>query len=271
MGKDLSLLMDLEVKDLDHPGLGDREIAQTILDKYARFGITAQVAAPASTWSVNEQERLSKQVATDRDYLQMLARRHSFIFCLEPGPTPARSRAYWGPPDYGSPAPRTLTVNAGTATNVNTFHISDDALAPVQVFGKVLNGGAPQPVALSVEKSSRPIALAKQSRLTDNPSFVRKQRLVYSGPNVNEAQALAQAIADRSSESTVRVTGTLDTFTYGDLLFAPGKVDVRGTGLSYDGDYFVRRVAHVINSTDYTQEFVLTREGPGSTTDKVKP
>ena len=49
-----------------------------------------------------------------------------------------------------------------------------------------------------------------------------------------------------------------------------GRLGVRGAGGTYDGDYYISRVTHQITPKSYTQKFRLTREGPGTLTQKVK-
>ena len=49
MGKDLSLLMDLDEQDLDYPSQDDATIVKSILRRYARYGIQARVSSPASS------------------------------------------------------------------------------------------------------------------------------------------------------------------------------------------------------------------------------
>jgi phage protein D len=271
MGKDISLLMDLEEQDLDYPGQADDAIARAILDRYARYGVRAQVSSPATSWTPAEEERVARQLTTDRRYLQRLAARHGFIFRIKPGPTPKRSSGYWGPLEYGDSPQKALTVNMGAATNVESLTFAEDALAPTQVFGAVYSAQDPEPTPINIVQSSQSPALAQSPRLTADPSFVRKRRLVYSGASATEAQALAQAMTDRSTEAVLRVTGSLDTLQYGEILVAPGTVGLRGAGFCHDGDYYVRKVTHDIAPDAYKQRFELTREGLGSLTQTVKP
>ncbi len=269
-GKDISLLMDLEEKDKNHAGLGDKEIAQAILGEYARYGIDPAVSDPSSTWTPTENERVPKQVVTDRAYLQELAARHSFIFRIKPGPAPKKNVGYWGPLEYAGAAQHALATNLGAGTNVQSLDFTDDALAPTQVFGAVNSDNAAEATAITIGKTSTETSLSKTSRLGADADFVRKLRLVYSGANATQARALAQARADQSAANTLRATGIVDTFRYGDLLMAPGIVGVRGAGGNYDGNYYIRKVTHQISRGEYKQNFVLTREGPGSTTQKVE-
>jgi phage protein D len=58
------------------------------------------------------------------------------------------------------------------------------------------------------------------------------------------------------------------------VLTAPGLVDLRGVGQTYDGTYYVKQVTHVLTQEDgtwgYAQRFVLTRGGTGSTITEVE-
>jgi phage protein D len=269
MGKDLSLLMDLEEQDLDYPSQDDDAIVTSILGRYARYGIQAQVSSPATSWTPAEDERVARQLVTDRQYLQRLAARHGFSFFIKPGPTPKRSTGYWGPPQYDDSPQKALTVNMGAATNVESLTFAEDALAPTQVFGTAYNEQDAEPTPIAIEQSSQSTALAKSPRLTADPAFVRKRRLLVSGAGVVAAQAQAQAMTDRSTEAVLRVTGSLDTLQYGEILVAPGVVSLRGAGMLHDGAYYVRKVTHDIAPGEYRQSFELTREGVGSTVQTV--
>jgi hypothetical protein len=48
-------------------------------------------------------------------------------------------------------------------------------------------------------------------------------------------------------------------------------VGVRGVGLSYGGNYYVRSVKHVIARNAYTQHFTISREGTGTLLPVVRP
>jgi phage protein D len=271
IGKDLSLLMDLEEQDLEYPAQDDATIVRSILQRYRRYGIRGQVSGPPSSWTPAEDERVARQLGTDRRYLQRLAARHGFVFLIKPGPAPKSSIGYWGPLPYDDSPQKALSVAMGAATNVESLTFAEDALAPTQVFGAVYSEQGKEPTPFAVEKSSRSKALSKSPRLGADPSFVHKRRLVISGASTAEAKALAQAGTDRSTETVLRATGSLDTFRYGEILVAPGIVGLRGAGVLHDGDYYVRKVTHDVTPDEYTQSFELTREGVGSTVQTVSP
>jgi len=63
--------------------------------------------------------------------------------------------------------------------------------------------------------------------------------------------------------------GRLDVLRYGHILQARRLVSVRGAGLAYDGQYFVKSVTHKIKRGEYKQSFELTRNGLVSTVSSV--
>lgn len=270
MGRDISILLDLEEKVAGHKQMKHKEIVENILTPYAKWGIKPQVKAPATPWPQQPLEHGPLQTATDLAYLRQLAAINSFAFYLLPGPQPGNSTAYWGPPLRQGDSQRALTVNMGTATNVETLHFAYDALAPIQVKTGVADPNSGKLESVAVQQSKR-TPLSKQQAFDAKNPLLRTQRLVFSGADLIEARARGQALADRSTDQVLVATGELDAVVYGDILMAPGLVGLRGAGTQYDGSYYVKAVKHVITPAMYKQEFTITREGGGSQTTQVKP
>jgi hypothetical protein len=67
----------------------------------------------------------------------------------------------------------------------------------------------------------------------------------------------------------VSASGSLDVLRYGRLLKARQLVGVRGSGLPYDGLYFVKSVTSNIKKGEIKQNFNLTRNGLISITPSV--
>jgi len=269
-GHDLSIMMDLEYVGMAHKGKGPKEIALFILNKYAQLGISAQVGDPQPAVVPAPEQASLIQSETDRECLQRLARQHGFEFRVKPGPVPKKSVGYWGPPERALQPLTGLTWNMGAGTNVETLDFDYDALATTGVVGAVSDPAADEPKPGQALGSKLKPALTRQNALKDYADFVRKVRLNYPGGNLTEALARAQATANISAASAGSASGTLDTFTYGDLLVAPGKVGVRTAGGSFDGDYLISEVTHTITRGEYKQAFKLKREGMGTLTQKVK-
>src|SRR3712207_8178879 len=55
---------------------------------------------------------------TDLRHLVRLAERHGYVAYVVPGPAPATSRFYWGPPVRAGLPQRAISVDLGPETNV---------------------------------------------------------------------------------------------------------------------------------------------------------
>lgn len=270
MGRDLSVLLDLEEKVASHKQMKHKEIAQNILNGYVKWGIKPNVQTPATPWPQQPLDHGPVQMGTDLAYLRRLAALNGFVFYLQAGPQPGSSVAYWGPPLRQGESQVALTVNMGTATNVETLHFAYDALTATQIKTDVVDPNSTHRESIAIQQSKRPPLSRNQVFSAKNP-LLRTQRLVFAGADVIEARARGQALADRSTDLAVVATGELNVVTYGDILMAPGLVGLRGAGVQFDGNYYVKSVKHVITPALYKQEFTIAREGGGSTTEKVKP
>lgn len=273
-GEDLSLLMDLYDVSLEYPGMGDDVIANLVLLRYAGFGIVPLVIPPLTGEVELPIERIPQQNSTDKQYLNTLAAEHGYVFFVQPGLAPTLNTAYWGPASRIGLPQKTLTVDAGPETNVQSINFSYDALSaggPVQVYGFVSDETSESVLPVATFFSTQVPPLSSLQPLIVNQPFVRKQLLDYQGSSYIDAFTRAQAITNQSSDSVVTASGTLDVLRYGAILLAPGLVGVRGVGFSYDGYYYVRSVTHHIRVGQYTQDFSLAREGLGSTTGVVLP
>lgn len=263
-GEDVSVMMDLEERSVEHPGLDETAIVSRIVGAYPQLGLVPKVLPPPSTDRPTPAERVPVQQESDLEHLGELAERHGYVFYVAPGPAPGANTAYWGPPTVVDMPQRALSVGMGPMTNVDSLTFRNDALAPVGVSVDVQDPKNGKAVKVPGISSSVP-------PLSASPVKPRRQvRLRASGPNVTAATARAQGLANRSS-AAVTAEGELDAEVYGDVLRARALVDVRGAGSSYDGMYYVKRVTHDIADGDYRQRFTLTREGTGATSPVVVP
>ncbi|MFN8488135.1 MAG: hypothetical protein U0350_11120 [Caldilineaceae bacterium] len=271
MGRDLSIMLDLEEKVVSHKQMKHRGIVENILKQYAALGIQADVKAPATPWPQQPLDHGPLQVGTDRAYLRTLAAVNGFVFYLKAGPQPGKSVAYWGPRVRTGESQTALTVNMGTATNVEALHFAFDALAPSHIVTAVADPNDDKAAAVAIQQSKQTPTLVKTAAFSKDNPLVRTQRLPFGGADLVEARGRAQALADRSTDLVAVGAGTLDAVAYGAILMAPGLVGVRGAGVQYDGLYYVKAVKHRITPATYKEEFTITREGIGSTTKQVKP
>jgi hypothetical protein len=194
-----------------------------------------------------------------------MARRFAFVFYVVAGPVQSLNTAYWGPPVRVGTPQRALSVDLGVETNVQQVSFRGDGMAPVRVVGKVQDRMNNRVSDVRSTASTRPALAARPDWQGTN---VRTRIFRDSGVTTSQAQAWAQGTADASTDS-LTATGTLDGLEYGALLTARGLVGLRGAGQQHDGLYYVKQVTHSIGRETYTQSFVLTREGTGTTTTAV--
>ncbi|MBG1267324.1 hypothetical protein [Nostoc sp. WHI] len=266
-GEDVSVMMDLEEKSIEHTAQDEATIARFLISNYAKYGLIAKVIAPKFRDRPTQNERIPSQQGTDLKYLQSIAERFAYVFYIIPGPTSGTNTAYWGPPQRQTQPQPALTVNMSSFTNVNSINFQNNGLAATDVRGQVQDRRSNESRSLPQATSDRP-PLANQPAATNQP-HKRTEQYRETGREIAQAQAYAQAIANRSVDDVVTITGEVDTVRYGSLLQTRGVVTLRGVGLNYDGLYYIKNVTHKISKGDYKQSFTITREGLGSTIRQV--
>ncbi len=268
-GEDVSVMMDLEEKSVEHPAQDETIIANKLILSYAQYGLLPVVIPPAVLDPPIPIERIPVQQGTDLSYLNQMAERYGYVFFVDPGPAPFTNTAYWGPPPRLSLPQRALSVDLGPETNVESIGFQSNMLAPALVAGRVQDRTTNQATPVRTFASTRPPLAAVPAWLANQPN-VRKVQFRAGGLNVTQALARAQGITDASADVLV-AEGELDAVRYGDMLHARALVGVRGAGYDHDGFYYVKRVTHAMRRGQYRQRFTLTREGTGSTTPAVIP
>ena len=268
-GEDVSVMMDMEEKSVEHPAQDETVIAAKIISSYAKYGLIPDVRPPPVIDPPIPIERVPVQQDTDLQYLIELAQRYAYVFYITPGPVPSMNTAYWGPPKHLDAPQRALSFNFGSSTNVRSVNFQNNALSPANVSGKVMDRSTNQSQAVQNIASTRPPLSSQPTLLTQ--SCVRKKLFrAETGLNTMQAMARAQAMTDASTDA-VTAEGELDSVRYGDMLHARGLVGLRGVGYNYDGIYYVKRVTHKIRKGEYVQQFFLTREGVGAILPAVIP
>jgi len=267
-GEDVSVMMDLEEKNAEHPSQAENTIATQLIGSYPTYGLVPQVTTPPVVDTPTTDERVPVQRGTDLAYLNEMAARFGFVCYVIPGPQPMTNTVYWGPPVRSGPPQPALTVDMGVLTNVEQISFRGDGLAPTKVSGVVQDPSSNQIVSVASSASLR-TPLSAQPDWQTLPT-TRTTLTCASGLTSTQAMARAQGAADASTDS-VTATGTLDALRYGDLLTARGLVGLRGAGWTHDGLWYVQQVTHRIKRGEYTQAFTLTRDGSGSTIGAVQP
>jgi hypothetical protein len=263
MGKDISQMLDLEEKNRAFPNQPDFLIATQVIAEYARFGLVPLVS-PTTDVPIFL-KRIPRQHETDLGLLKRLARANGFVFYIEPF-TLLVSKAYWGPENRLSIPQPALTMNMGSASNVKGLHFSNDGLATVAVEGSFVEpiSGMTLPIP--------PIPPFKIPPLASAPAPARRKLLTRDTAHLNLTRAMLNAVSTVSgAPDPVRSEGELDMTRYGRVMRARKLIGVRGVGRTYSGNYYVRRVSHVVENGQYTQSFTLSREGTGTLVPVVRP
>jgi hypothetical protein len=268
-GEDVSVMMDLEEKSVEHPAQPEAIIALKLIASYAQYGLIPLVIPPPSIDMPLPIERIPVQQSTDLGYLQEMAGRFGHVFYVTPGPAPFTNTAYWGPPVRVGVPQKAISVNLGPGTNAEIRNVRYDSLAPTFVQGQVQDRRLNQTVPVRTFASTRLPLVSQPAWATQSKTRIRQFR--QSGLDTMQAFSRAQAETDASTDQVVEVTGELDASRYESLLRPRGLVGVRGAGYSYDGFYYVKSVTHNIRKGEYQQNFTLTREGLGAISPVVIP
>ena len=267
-GLDLTALMDfIDLTGIPYPALPEFVIVEVILAKYAVLGVVP-LALPASIPTFeNPLERFIKQVGTDYSFVSALAREKGAVFYLDPGPTPGKSMAYWGPDIsrlFGGPQPA-LSINLDANTNIDSLSFSYDGTLATQYLVTILEPTTKIPLLIPVPN----IDLLKAPLAAHAPTPLRSQQLKPIANENPAGAALAALAALFKTADVISASGQLDVLRYGHVFKARQLAAVRGAGQYYDGKYYVKSVTHNIKRGEYKQSFTLTRGGVGSSVSGV--
>jgi hypothetical protein len=263
-GEDVGILLDREERDVEHPALDDYPQVLMILAPYATKGLLPGAIPPPTMSPPLPIDRIPTQHGTDLEHLTMLAHRHGYVTYVIPGPAPGLSTVYWGPPVRVGLPQGALAVAMGPDSNVTEVNFRTEATTPTTVSGAVRDRTTGNASPVTAPAPTRP-PLAAAPFAATNSGDVRRRRLRGATSDSVAAQARAQAEVDRSSDALV-AEGKADGGRYGAVLRPRGLVGMRGTGLSHDGVWYVRKVVHTLSQGTYDVAFTLARDGHGAIT-----
>ncbi|MEM4988047.1 hypothetical protein V8G57_11680 [Collimonas sp. H4R21] len=267
-GLDLTALMDfIDLTGIPYPALPKFVIVEAILAKYAVLGVIP-LALPASIPTFeNPLDRFIKQQGTDYRYVSSLAREDGAVFYLDPGPTPGKSLAYYGPDlskMFGGPQPA-LSINFDASSNIDALSFSYDGTLATQYLVTIIEPNSKIPIPIPVPN----LDLFKAPLAAHAPTPLRSQQLRPTANQNPAGAALAGLAALFLSADVVSGSGQLDVMRYGRIFKARQLAAVRGAGRYYDGKYYVKSVTHNIKRGEYKQSFTLSRGGLGSSVSQV--
>ncbi|MFE2938400.1 hypothetical protein ACFXKG_04885 [Streptomyces sp. NPDC059255] len=266
-GEDLTLLMDLEERTDRYPNLAPSQRVERILAKYADYGIDTRIIREQVQQPPREQWRVDYQTGTDLQYVNELAKANGFTFYLEPGPRPGRSVAFWGPEQRIGQRQHALNVNMDNNSTVDQLTFAYDGTAREEPQARVQNPRT-RDITLLAQPDISPLRPPLGRRAT--PALKRKTLSGTAKKDQGQAEAEALARAATSADA-ISGSGSLDVNRHGYILRPRELVGVRGAGVTYDGDYYVKSVTHNLRPGSYQQNFTLSREGLIARSTTVRP
>lgn len=257
---DPTVLMHLEERVKAWPNMAHSDVASAIFSG-SNYGFTPVVTA--TNYTPHEDDYSLIQRGTDIQFLTHLAEANGYECFIDLNEKTGDVEGHFHPPKTDNTPQATLSVNMGSATNVNRFRARYDMLSPTQASATVVD---------YEQKSNEPgqADSSNQSELgsTESASTDRPRKVLLSGLGLGhaaEVQRVAQSVVDRSSWA-ITAEGELNTAAFGGVLRAKEPVMVRGVGQEFSGRYYVYKVVHVIASDGtYVQRFTLRRNALGLT------
>ncbi|MFB6571591.1 hypothetical protein [Streptomyces noursei] len=266
-GEDLTLLMDLEERTDRYPNLAPSQRVERILSQYADYGIDARIIREQIPQPPREQVRVDYQTGTDLSYVNDLARANGYTFYLEPGPVPGRSTAFWGPEQRLGQRQHALNVNMDANSTVDQLTFAYDGTAREEPQARVQD-----PVTRRAPLLAQPDISPLRPPLGLRGSPALKRKTLSGTAKMDEGLAKAKALGRAAtSADAISGSGSLDVTRHGYLLRPRELVGVRGAGVTYDGDYYVKSVTHNLRIGSYLQNFTLSREGLIARSGTVRP
>jgi len=258
MGRDLTQVMALQdFGGLPYPAMPIEARVALIIAKYAPFGLIPLVIPTLFPDVPVPVDRIPSHEGTDLEYIQGLAREVGYVFYIEPGPAPGTNVAYFGPQiKIGVPQPA-LNIDMDAHTNVEslsfTFETSQATLPVVMIQNPLTRVPIPIPI---------PPLNPLQPPLGAIPAPITNVTVLRETAKLSPMAAIALGVAEASrSQDAVTGNGSLDVLRYGRVLHARQLVGVRGTGLAFDGLYYVEQVTSTIKAGEFKQSFTLSRNG----------
>ncbi|MEU8348627.1 hypothetical protein [Streptomyces sp. NPDC048845] len=267
-GEDLTLLMDLEERTDRYPNLSPAQRVERILAKYTDYGIDPRIIREQIPQPPREQLRVEYQTGTDLSYVNELANANGYTFYLDPGPTPGRSTAYWGPQQRIGQRQHALNVNMDVNSTVDQLTFAYDGTAREEPQARVQPEAGSRDWTLLPQQDISPLRPPLGRRAT--PALKRRRLSGTAKLDSETARAAALARAATSADA-ISGSGQLDVNRHGYILRPRELVGVRGAGVTYDGDYYVTSVTHNLWPGRYQQNFTISREGLIAMSDTVRP
>jgi hypothetical protein len=265
-GEDLTKVMDTQDwSGLPMPAMPIEARVALLCAKYAAYGLLPLIVPCLFPEVPIPVDRIPTQQGTDLAYIRQLAEQVGYVFYIEPGPVPGTNIAYFGPEiKIGVPQPA-LNIDMDALTNVEQLSFSFDPTKGVLPIVYIQNQLTRLPIPIPIPNFN-PL----QPPLGVLSAPLSNITALKDTANMTPMAAISRGLAEaKRSQDAVSASGELNVLRYGRPLRARSLVGVRGAGLAYDGLYYVASVRSTLKRGEFTQSFVLTRNGLISITPRV--
>ncbi len=258
-GDDLTRMLDLvDLTGFPWPAMpAEARVALAVAKYIPLYGIVPLVMPSVLIDVPNPLSQIPVQRGTDLTYIKTLAARVGYVFFIQPGPQPGMNLAYWGPMLRTAipflPTPPPIAIDWDGASNVESLQFSFDGFAKTQWVVVIQTDTIPVPIPVpDINPLSPPLGQKSPLplKISPMPGLAKYNPIQAAGIALAKAALTANVISGK---------GTLDVLRYGSILPARTIVEVRGAGITYDGQYFVDSTTHTIKPGSYKQSFSLSR------------
>ncbi len=233
----------------------DRRDDEVAADLFGRFTEIASTDIEDTPAPAADLPPIVVQRGTAIQILRRLARRHGMHAYVLPGASAGHSVGVF---KRLSVAPTGLPplVLLGADRNVDSFNVTNNAQRPARVQGWALSI-TDKTVATATSQSRNLELLGDEAALADEAQTATQ----LLPPGADDAVDLNQRVqreADRSSFA-FSASGTVLSDCYPGVLVPYQVVTARGMDARLTGDYVIKRVAHQLSRSTYSQSFDLLR------------
>jgi hypothetical protein len=230
----------------------DHEVAHDLFGRFPQIARTEIDVTPAATTDLPP---VVVQRGTAIQILRRLARRHEMHAYVAPGATPGQSVGMFKRlPTVPQSLPALVLL--GADRNVDSFNVTNNIQRPARVQGWALNI-TDKAVATATSQFRDLELLGDQAAFADEAQTATQ----LLAPGADDAVDLNQRVereADRSSFA-FSASGTVASGCYPGVLLPYQVVTARGMEARLAGSYVVKRVAHRLTRSTYSQSFDLLR------------
>ncbi len=234
------------------PNMSDALIVTAI---FGRYGMVPLVVPTPQLRT--QLDTTTTQRGSHAAFLQQLAGRHGYALYVQPDPITGADVGHFHPPLIPLPPQGVLSIDFGADTNLTSFSVSDDMLAPTGVFGMKTENRTRVPVPIIAPVAAEP-------PLGAVPTLPRILPPPVEAPYDTDAASVAEAYVKAFTKATqssrsVRASAEVDGVKYARPIFVGAPIMVRGAGRQHSGLYQVDRVTHRLTRDDYTQSVSMWR------------